>query len=69
MPLPDRIVQRARVFRLGTEPRDEDLSLVSTPAERWEMLMVLSARMWEVQARPVAVFDRDRLPVTVVRRA
>jgi hypothetical protein len=69
MPHPDRIVPRARVFRLGTEPRDDDLSLDSTPAERWEMLMVLSARMWDLQARPAAVIDRGRLPVTVVKCA
>ena len=68
MSRPQRIIGPARIFRLGTEPRD-DLMEVSTPEERWEMLLVLSARMWELQGGPAPLYERSTLPVNVIRRS
>ncbi len=52
MTAPDRRAARraapARVFRLGEEPGDDDLSVVTTAEQRLEMVAELSRRMWEL---------------------
>ena len=67
---PDRSITRAtwpvRIYRLGDEPRD-DLSAVTTPEERLEMVAILSKRMWELSGRPVPSYPRSQMPGRVVR--
>jgi hypothetical protein len=46
------------VFRLGEEPT-EDLTAVTTAAERLEMVAVLSARMRELRGLPDEPLRRD----------
>jgi hypothetical protein len=55
-----------RVYRLGEEPRD-DLSTVTTPEQRLEMVTVLSQRMWELSGRPVPRYPRSQMPGRVIR--
>jgi hypothetical protein len=57
-----------RVFRLGEEPGD-DLSDVTSPTQRVEMVWELSARMWELSGQPVPAYTRERMPVRVIRPA
>ena len=57
----------ARVFRLGHEPSD-DLTQLSSPEQRLEMLLVLSRRMWELTGRPVPQYSRSAMPVRLVQR-
>ncbi len=56
-----------RVFRLGREPGD-DLSSASTAEERFAMVAVLSARMWELTGETHAAYTRSSIPVRVVPR-
>jgi hypothetical protein len=48
-------------FRLGEEPLD-DLSAVTTVAERIAMMWVLAESAWKVAARPIPDYDRRRIP-------
>lgn len=70
---PDRRCTRAHrilsacVYRLGDEPGD-DLSGMTTPEQRLEMVAVLSKRMWELTGRPVPSYARSEMPVRVIRR-
>ena len=57
-----------RVFRLGEEPGD-DLSAVTTPEERIELVWELTRRMWEVRGETVRPLPREQLPVRVIRPA
>lgn len=58
----------AQVFRLADAPGD-DLSASTTPAARFEMVAILSARMWELTGKPVPAYSRDTLPFRFVRNA
>jgi len=55
MTAPDRPAARraapARIFRLGEEPADDDLSALTTAEQRLEMVAELSRRMWELTGR------------------
>ena len=72
MTAPDRRAARraapARVFRLGEEPADDDLSSVTTPEQRPEMVAELSRRMWELTGRAMPSYARAVIPVRVIRR-
>ncbi len=57
---------RARVSRLG-DPDPDDLSDSTTPAERVEMVAVLTRRMWELTGKALPTYSRDRMPVRIVR--
>jgi hypothetical protein len=48
-------------FRLGEEPPD-DLSEVTTPAERVAMMWGLAEAAWKLAGRPLPVYDRQHLP-------
>ena len=73
MTRPDRRAARrsapARVFRLGEEPADDDLSAVTTAEQRLEMVAELSRRMWELTGRETPQYARAAMPVRVIRRA
>jgi hypothetical protein len=58
----------ARVFRLGEEPADDDLSADTTAEQRLEMVAELSRRMWELTGRATPSYARAAIPVRVVRR-
>ncbi len=55
-----------RIFRLGEEPAD-DLSATTTPSQRFEMVIALSARMFELGARPLQSYPRNEMPIRVLR--
>jgi hypothetical protein len=57
----------ARIYRLGSEP-SEDLSATTTPAERIEMVALLTHRAWELTGAPWPVLPRAKWPVSIVRR-
>ena len=65
---PARRVGPARVFPLGSEPRD-DLRASTTAAERLEMLAVLSARMRELMGVADTPLRRDHIVVRPLDRA
>ena len=56
-----------RVYRLGEEPGD-DLSAVTTPEQRLEMVAVLTQRMWELTGHPAPSYRREEMPGRVIRR-
>jgi hypothetical protein len=53
-------------FRLGEEPPD-DLSDVTTPAERIAMMWPLARSAWALAGRPWPVYDRRNLPTRLFR--
>lgn len=55
-----------RTYRMGAEPRD-DLTEVTTPEERLEMVAVLTRRMWALTGRPIASYSRAEMPGRVLR--
>ena len=55
-----------RVYRLGGEPGD-DLSAVSTPEQRLDMVVELSRRMWALTGRPLPSYSRGSMPGRVIR--
>ena len=57
----------ARVGRLNEDAGD-DLSTSTTPAERLEMVNVLSQRMWELMGRETPHYARASMPVKLARR-
>jgi len=65
---PGRREWPVRIYRLGDEPPD-DLSGVTTPAERVAMVWELSARMWELTGRPSPLYTRATMPGLVIRPA
>jgi len=70
MPSSDpRAVRRTlavRVFRLDDEPGD-DLSAITTPEQRLEMVAALSRRMWELTGRPFPSYACADVPGRVIR--
>ena len=62
----DRATMPVRFFRLGEEPSD-DLSATTTPAQRVEMVIALSARMLELGVRPPQSYARSEMPIRVLR--
>lgn len=48
-------------YRLGGEPSD-DLSEVTTPAQRIAMMWELAASAWRAAGRPLPTYDRQRIP-------
>jgi hypothetical protein len=57
-----------RVYRLGEEPGD-DISGVTTPSQRVEMVWELSARAWKLTGKPAPVYRRTEMPVRIIRPA
>lgn len=55
-----------RVYRLGEEPGD-DLTSVTTPEQRLEVVAELTRRMRELTGRPLPAYDRAHMPVRVIR--
>lgn len=55
-----------RKYELGSEPGD-DLSSVTTPEERLEMLVILTERMWSLTGQSLPSYDRSRMPGRVIR--
>jgi hypothetical protein len=55
-----------RVYRLGEEPTD-DLSGSTTPAERFEMVALLTARMLEFSGQRLPTYSRREMPMRVIR--
>lgn len=56
-----------RVYRLGEEPSD-NLSAMTTPEERLQMVTDLSRRAWELSGQPFPERPRALLPITVRHR-
>jgi hypothetical protein len=52
--------------RLGEEPSD-DLSAVTTPAERVAMMWTLAQAAWKVAGLPLPTYDRRDLPARLFR--
>jgi hypothetical protein len=55
-----------RRFRLGEEPPD-DLSDVTTPAERIAMMWPLAEEAWRIAGRPLPTYDRRSIPARIFR--
>ena len=55
-----------RRYRLGEEPPD-DLSEVTTPAERLAMMWPLAREGWLLAGRPLPTYDRTDLPSRIFR--
>lgn len=55
-----------RIFRLGEEPTD-DLSGITTAAERFEIVALLTARMFELSGEAVPAYSRREMPIRVIR--
>jgi len=55
-----------RRFRLGDEPPD-DLSDVTTAAERIAMMWALAEEAWKVAGRSVPAYDRRSMPARLFR--
>ena len=53
-------------FRLGEEPPD-NLSEVTTPAERIAMMWTLAESAWKVAGRPWPTYDRPNIPARLFR--
>jgi hypothetical protein len=64
----DRSGWPVRVGHLKDES-SEDLSAVTTAADRVALVWTLTARMWELTGRPAPAYSRADVPVRVVRRA
>lgn len=56
-----------RVYRLGEEP-SEDLSAVTTAAERLAMMWPLALDAWAVAGRPLPDYPRHLAPVRILRK-
>jgi hypothetical protein len=54
----------AKAFRIADAPGD-DLTSCTTAAERFEMVLELSARMWELTGKPVVQYSRATAPMRV----
>lgn len=65
MSTPRRILT-ARIYPLGAEPGD-DLSAMTTIAERLDCVAVLSERMWQLTGNPPAGYSRTEMPIRVLR--
>ncbi len=55
-----------RILRLEDDVRD-DLSGITTPEQRIEMVWDLSARMWELTGRPFPSYARHDMPGLIIR--
>ena len=53
-------------FALGDESAD-DISAVTTPAERIAMMRPLAETAWKLAGRPLPTYDRQHLPVRLFR--
>ena len=54
------------IYKLGAEPSD-DLSDVTTAAERVAMMAELAESAWRLAGRPIPVYDRRNIPGCVYR--
>ena len=54
------------VYKLGSEPSD-DLSEVTTAAERVAMMAELAESAWRLAGRPMPDYDRQNIPGRVYR--
>lgn len=64
----DRKSWPIRCYRLGTEPSD-DLSGITTPEERLEMMWPLAVEAWTLAGLQQPEYPRRETPVRLVRRA
>lgn len=55
-----------RKFKLGEEPSD-DLSDITTAAERLAMMWPLALQAWALARRPLPTYDRSRIPIRMYR--
>jgi hypothetical protein len=55
-----------RVFRLGEEPSD-DLSAVTTAAERLAMMWPLALDAWAAAGRTLPDYPREQAPIRILR--
>jgi hypothetical protein len=53
-------------FRLGDEPSD-DLSQITTPAERVAMMRTLAEAAWRLAGRELPRYDRSQIPAVLYR--
>lgn len=53
-----------RRYRLGEEPA-EDLTRTTTAEERLEMVETLSVEAWALTGKPIPVYARHEIPVTL----
>ena len=53
-------------FAVGDE-RADDLSEVTTPAERIAMMWELAESAWKVAGRPLPTYDRSNIPARLFR--
>jgi hypothetical protein len=60
---PDRHAWPVRRYRLGEEPPD-DLSTVTTVAERLAMMWPLTTQAWELAGLPLPHYGRADMPVS-----
>jgi hypothetical protein len=51
-----------RKFRLGSEP-GPDLSAITTPEQRLEMVWPLTLEAWALTGRPIPKYSRSEIPV------
>ena len=61
-----RVGEPARILQLADHQLD-DLSQVTSAAERVAMVAVLSKRMWEITGRAFPSYTRSEMPVKLVR--
>lgn len=57
----------ARVHRPGDPPPTDDLSLVTTPAQRLGMMWELVEQTWAVSKRRIPSYTRANMPTRVIR--
>lgn len=55
-----------RVYRRGDEPGD-DLSAMTTPAERLAMVWELTERAWLLQGARPSPYTRATMPIRIIR--
>jgi hypothetical protein len=53
-------------FALGDE-RADDITAVTTPAERIAMMWELAETAWKLAGRPLPTYDRSSMPARVFR--
>lgn len=65
--MPNRSDLRARVYRLGEEPRD-DLSVCTSADERLALVAELTRELWALAGLQIPMYSRAQMPVAIVHR-
>ncbi|MDQ3225311.1 MAG: hypothetical protein M3Q50_01590 [Chloroflexota bacterium] len=63
--MPNRSDLRARVHRLGEEPRD-DLRVCTSANERLALVAELTREMWALAGLEMPTYSRAQIPVAIV---